>query len=97
MFINKMQREKGLHFLKCKELGWYQVSIKKHFLIVSGNEENISKIGIIKMTAEEKQRNVTAHILSISEDYIISLCNRQQWAYFYLLLILIKKEFCYDK
>lgn len=54
MFISKMHREKGLHFLKCKELGWYQVSIRKHCLIVSGNEEKISKVGIINMTAEEK-------------------------------------------
>lgn len=46
------------------------------------------------MTAEEKQRNITAHILSISEDYIISLRDGQQWAYFYLWLILINKEFC---
>lgn len=43
------------------------------------------------MTAEEKQRNITAHVFSIADDYIISLCDGQHWAYFYLLL---KKEFC---
>lgn len=43
------------------------------------------------MTGDERQRNTIAWLFPITQDYIIQLVD-EEWTYFYLLLILIKKD-----
>lgn len=74
-------KDNAKHIFKLLELLAIYLSLlkvkcnaKTVFLNFRGNNEKISKIGIINMTADEKQRNTIAWLFSISLDYIISLC-----------------------
>lgn len=72
--------------MKCK------VECQKCFLKVQRKQgKKPSKIGIINMTGDERQRNTIAWLFPITQDYIIQLVD-EEWTYFYLLLILIKKD-----